>query len=214
MEYIVMCSLESYVNFKACFFTGIALLFLNISQLFLLVSLGMPNFLLWSYFGPFRTSYAILASQAIGLSMVACLFVGADGDRPRNMGPRSGKPFLATIFLAILQLGLYLAFIIIPIDDLQNNKNNVWVSSCIGMSIVDFWTIFVAFKANKKIPRILGYQEIAWNQNGTMKNQRMETISFSTCISFHTLNKYSLLVNPDDWKKHNFYWMMHIKYKS
>ena len=146
-----MCSLESYVNFKACFFTGMALLFLNISHFFLSVSLGFPDFLE-------KDDYLILASQVIGLSMVFCLICGADGDRPR---PRSGKPFLATIFLAIIQLGLHLALIIFPIDDLATNENNIWIASCIGMSIVDFWTIFVAFKAYKKIPGIPGYQEIA-----------------------------------------------------
>ena len=147
-----MCSLESYVNFKACFFTGMALLVLNISHLFLAVSLGLPDFL------P-KDDNLIMGCLAIGLSMSFCLMFGADNDyTPR---PRSKIPFLATIFLAIVQLGLYLYLIIFPIDDLANNEYNVWISSCIGMSIVDFWTIFVAYKANKKISRIPGYQEIA-----------------------------------------------------
>ena len=150
-SYLYLCSLESYANFKDCFFTGMALLVLNMSQFYLALSLGFPDFLL-------KDDYLILGCLAIGLSMDFCLTFGADNDRPR---PRSRKPFLATIFLAIVQLGLYLALIIFPIDDLSNNEYSVWVSSCIEMSIVDFWTIFVAFKAYKKISRIPGYQEIA-----------------------------------------------------
>ena len=146
-----MCSLESFANFKACLFTGMALFVLNMSHFFLAVSLGFPDFL------P-SDDNVIQGCLAIGVSMSFCLIFGAHNDEPR---PRSGKPFLATIFLAIVQLGLHLALIIFPIDDLSNNEYNVWVSSCIGMSIVDFWTIFVAFKANKKISSIPGYQEIA-----------------------------------------------------
>ena len=146
-----MCSLESYANFKACLFTGMALLVLNMSHFFLAINLGYPDFL------P-TDDNVILGCLAIGLSMGFCLTFGADNDMTR---PRSGKPFLATIFLAIVQLGLYLALIIFPIDDLSNNEYSVWVSSCIGMSIVDFWTIFVAFKAKKEISRIVGYEEIA-----------------------------------------------------
>ena len=121
------------------------------SHFFLAVSLGFPDFLL-------KDDHLIQGCLTIGISMSLCLTFGAHNDGQR---PRSGKPFLATIFLAIVQLGLHLALIIFPIDDLSNNDYNVWVSSCIGMSIVDFWTIFVAFKANKKISRIPGYQEIA-----------------------------------------------------
>ena len=104
-----MCSLESYANFKACFFTGVALLVLNMSQFYLALSLGFPDFLL-------TDDYLILGCLAVGLSMSFCLNFGADNDRPR---PRSGKPFLATIFLAIVQLGLYFALIIFPIDGWQ-----------------------------------------------------------------------------------------------
>ena len=146
-----MCSLESFANFKACLFTGMALLVLNISHFFLAVNLGFPDFLE-------TDDNNILGCQAIGLSMFFCLTFGANNDRPR---PRSGKPFLATIFLAIVQLELNLYLIISPIDDLANNEYNIWVSSCIGMLIVDFLTIFMASKANKEISRIPGYQEIA-----------------------------------------------------
>ena len=149
-----MCSLE----FKACFFTGMALLVLNISHFFLAVSLGFPDFLE-------TDDNNILGCQAIGLLMFLCLTFGADNqadnDRPRNLGPRTGKPFLAAIFLAIIQLGLHLALIIFPIDDLSDNEYKIWIPSCIGMAITDFWTIFVAFKANKEISRIVGYEEIA-----------------------------------------------------
>jgi hypothetical protein len=147
----MMCSLETYSNFKACLFTGMSLLVLNMSQFFLAIHLGFPDFLL-------KDDHLIQGCLAIGLLTSFCLIFGANNDRPR---PRSGKPFLATVFLAIVQLGLHLALIIFPIDDLSNNEYNVWVSSCIGMSTVDFWTIFVAFKANKKISSIPGYQEIA-----------------------------------------------------
>ena len=146
-----MCSLESFASFKACMFTGVALLVLNMSQFYLAVSLGFPDFL------P-TDDNVIMGCLAIGLLMSFCLIFGADNDNPR---PRSGKPFLATIFLAIVQLELNLYLIISPIDDLANNEYNIWVSSCIGMLIVDFLTIFVAFKANKEISRIPGYQEIA-----------------------------------------------------
>ena len=154
MECIAMCSLESYVNFKACFFTGMALLVLNISHLFLAVSLGLPDFL------P-KDNYIILGCQAIGLAMSFFLTFGADNDRPRNLGPRTGKPFLAAIFLAIVQLGLHLALIIFPIDDLSDNEYKIWIPFCVGMAIADIWTIFVAFKAKKEISRIVGYEEIA-----------------------------------------------------
>ena len=146
-----MCSLESYANFKACLFTGMALLVLNISHFFLAVNLGFPDFLE-------TDDNNILGCQAIGLSMFFCLTFGANNDRPR---PRSGKPFLATIFLAIVQLGLHLALIIFPIDDLSDNEYKIWIPSCVGMAIADIWTIFVAFKAKKEISRIVGYEEIA-----------------------------------------------------
>ena len=151
-----MCSLESFASFKACIFTGVALLVLNMSQFYLAVSLGFPDFL------P-TDDNVILGCWAIGVSMGFCLMFGADNDTPSldTPRPRSGIPFLAAIFLAIVQLGFYLYLIVFPIDDLANNEYNIWVSSCIGMLIVDFLTIFMAFKANKEISRIPGYQEIA-----------------------------------------------------
>ena len=147
-----MCSLESCAGFKACFFTGTALLVLNLSHFFLAVNLGYPDFL------P-TDDNLILGCLAIGLSMSFCLMFGADNDyTPR---PRSKIPFLATIFLAIVQLGLHLALIIFPIDDLSDNEYKIWIPFCVGMAIADIWTIFVAFKAKKEISRIVGYEEIA-----------------------------------------------------
>ena len=149
-----MCSLESYANFKACFFTGMALLVLNMSQFYLAVSLGYPDFL------P-KDDNLIMGCLVVGLLMFLCLTFGAGNDGPRNLGPRTGKPFLAAIFLAIIQLGLHLALIVFPIDDLSDNEYKIWIASCVGMAITDFWTIFVAFKAKKEIARIVGYEEIA-----------------------------------------------------
>ena len=68
---------------------------------------------------------------------------------------------MAAIFLAIVQLGLHLALIIFPIDDLSDNEYKIWIPFCVGMAIADIWTIFVAFKAKKEISRIVGYEEIA-----------------------------------------------------
>ena len=120
----------------------------------LAVSLGYPDFL------P-KDDNLIMGCMAIGLSMFLCLTFGAGNDGPRNLGPRTGKPFLAAIFLAIIQLGLHLALIVFPIDDLSDNEYKIWIASCVGMAITDFWTIFVAFKAKKEISRIVGYEEIA-----------------------------------------------------
>ena len=111
------------------------LLVLNISHFFLAVNLGFPDFLE-------TDDNNILGCQAIGLSMFFCLTFGANNDRPR---PRSGKPFMATIFLAIVQLGAHLAFTVIPINDIPNNLNNIWVLSCFGMAIADCWIIFVVY---------------------------------------------------------------------
>ena len=47
------------------------------------------------------------------------------------------------------------------INDIPVIESKIWVTSCIGMAIADFWTIFVAFKAKKEISRIVGYEEIA-----------------------------------------------------
>ena len=149
-----MCSLESYANFKACLLTGMALLVLNILHFFLAVSLGYPDFL------P-KDDNLIMGCLAIGLSMFLCLTFGAENDRTRNLEPRTSKPFLAAIFLAIVQLGLHLALIIFPIDDLSDNEYKIWIPFCVGMAIADIWTIFVAFKAKKEISRIVGYEEIA-----------------------------------------------------
>ena len=124
------------------------------SQFYLAVSLGYPDFL------P-KDDNLIMGCLAIGLSMFLCLTFGAENDRTRNLEPRTSKPFLAAIFLAIIQLGLHLALIISPIDDLSDNEYKIWIASCVGMAITDFWTIFVAFKAKKEISRIVGYEEIA-----------------------------------------------------
>ena len=76
-------------------------------------------------------------------------------------GPRSGIPFWVTILLAIVHLGIHLVFTVIPIDDIPNNLNNIWVLSCIGMAIADVWIIFVAFKAKQENSSNVGYEEIA-----------------------------------------------------
>ena len=85
------------------------------------------------------------------------------------------------------------------INDIPVIDNKIWVASCIGMAIADFWTIFVAFKAKKEISKIVGYEEITWNHQWILKNP-FENIIFVLTI-FYTLNKYFLLVNPDDSKK-------------
>ena len=93
---------------------------------------------------------------AISLLIAACLTAGSLVD-----GPRSVIPFWATILLAIVQFGIHLAFTIIPVNDIPNNLNNIWVLSCIGMAIADVWIIFVAFKAKQEISSNVGYEEIA-----------------------------------------------------
>ena len=93
---------------------------------------------------------------ATSLLILACLTVCYLDDEPR-----SGIPFWATILLAIVQLGILFAFTVIPINDIPNNLNNIWVLSCIGMAIADVWIIFVAFKAKQEISSNVGYEEIA-----------------------------------------------------
>ena len=154
MQSNVMCGLETYV--KASFLSGFILFGLNILQFFLSVNLGLTDFLQADDFGPSKTSFAILGCLVIGLLMATFLIVGAYGD-----GRRSGIPLLATIGLAIVQLGLYLGLTVPIINDIPIIQNKIWVASCIGMAIADFWTIFVAFKAKKEISRIVGYEEIA-----------------------------------------------------
>ena len=157
MQSYVMCGFyESYV--EASFFSGIALLVLNTSQFILSVALGLADFSLTDFFGPCKILFAILGCLAISLLIFACLGVASIVNHD---GPRSGIPFWATILLAIVQLGMHLAFTVIPINDIPNNLNNIWVLSCIGMAIADVWIIFVAFKAKKEISRIVGYEEIA-----------------------------------------------------
>ena len=154
MQSIGICCFETYV--KASFFSGIVLNGLNILQFLLSVNLGLADFLHTDNFGPSKTSFAILGCLVIGILMATFLIVGAYGD-----GRRSGIPFLATIVLAIVQLGLYLGLTVPIINDIPVIDNKIWVASCIGMAIADFWTIFVAFKAKKEISRIVGYEEIA-----------------------------------------------------
>ena len=148
MEGYRICCFETYV--KASFFSGIVLFGLNISQYLLSVALGSAH-------GPFgNTDFLDISCLGIGILMGTCLIFGAYGD-----GRRSGIPFLATIVLAIVQLGIYLGLTVPIINDIPVIDNKIWIASCIGMAIADFWTIFVAFKAKKEIARIVGYEEIA-----------------------------------------------------
>ena len=157
MQSYVMCGFyESYV--EASFFSGMALTVLNMSQFILSVALGLDDFSLTDFFGPCKILFAILGCLGISLLILVCLTVGAIVN---NNGPRSGIPFWATILLAIVQLGILFAFTVIPINDIPNNLNNIWVLSCFGMAIADFWIIFVAFKAKQEISRMMGYEEIA-----------------------------------------------------
>ena len=152
MSNFAICCFETYV--KASFFSGIALFVLNTLQFLLSVAFGLQvNESTETYFD---INFSILACLTIGLLMSTCLMFGAYGD-----GRRSGAPFLATIVFAIVQLGLYLGLTVPIINDVPIIDNRIWVWSCIGMAIADFWTIYVAFKAKKEISRIMGYQEIA-----------------------------------------------------
>ena len=146
------CGWETY-----SLFSGIALLVLNKLQFFLLVYLGLTDVQTFYFFGPCKLFIAILGCLAISLLIANCLAMGClvGGPRSRCIS------FWATILLAIVQLGAHLAFTVIPINDIPNNLNNIWVLSCFGMAIADFWIIFVAFKAKQEISRILGYEEIA-----------------------------------------------------
>ena len=154
MQSVGICCCETYV--KASFFSGFVLFGLNILQFLLSINLGLADFLQKNDFGPSKTSFAILGCLVIGLLMAIFLMVGAYGD-----GRRSSIPLLATIVLAIVQLGLYLGLTVPIINDIPVIDNKIWVASCVGMAIADFWTIFVAFKAKKEISRIVGYEEIA-----------------------------------------------------
>ena len=148
MQSLGICCFETYV--KASFFSGFVLFGLNILQYLLSVALG-------SAYGPFGNTYFLdILCLGIGILMGTCLIFGAYGD-----GRRSSIPFLATIVLAIVQLGIYLGLTVPIINDIPVIDNKIWVASCIGMAIADFWTIFVAFKAKKEISRIVGYEEIA-----------------------------------------------------
>ena len=151
MQSYVMCGLETH-------FLGLPLLVLNMLQFILSGSLGLYDFSLTDFFGPCKIVFAILGCLAISLLIFGCLGVGSIVNHD---GPRSGIPFWATILLAIVQLGIYLAFTVIPINDIPNNLNNIWVWSCIGMAIADVWIIFVAFKAKQEISRMVEYEEIA-----------------------------------------------------
>ena len=160
-----MCGWETYV--EASYFSGIALSLLNLSQFIMSVALGLADFSLTDFFGPCKILFAILGCLGISLLILTCLAVGSIiNNIINNMGslvegPRSGIPFWATILLAIVHLGIHLAFTVIPIDDIPNNLNNIWVLSCIGMAIADVWIIFVAFKAKQEISSNVGYEEIA-----------------------------------------------------
>ena len=181
MQSYVICCLETYV--EASLFSGIAHPVLNMSHFILSValglvteetqycvhgglqqikgslanmSLGLTDFLLTDFFGPCQIFFAIMGCLAISLLIAACLTAGSLVD-----GPRSVIPFWATILLAIVQFGIHLAFTIIPVNDIPNNLNNIWVLSCIGMAIADFWIIFVALKAKQEISSNVGYKEIA-----------------------------------------------------
>ena len=154
MQSVGICCCETYV--KASFFSGFVLFGLNILQFMLSINLGLADFLQQDDFGPSKTSFAILGCLVIGLLMAFFLMAGAYGD-----GRRSSIPLLATIILAIVQSGVYLGLTVPIINDFPVIDNKIWIASCIGMAIANFWTIFVAFKAKKEISRIAGYEEIA-----------------------------------------------------